>query len=108
MGLQIGGLITDHAVGCAVTLVESVTCEFLQQIENRVRFFLRDPVCARAAFNEISALFRYPFCPWRAGEDQPARVSSRQVCSLRPSPVPDKSSRRTYRRRYLPTTDADT
>ncbi len=59
MRLEIRGLITDHAVGRTVALVESVTCEFFQQIENGVRFFLRNLVCACAAFDEILSLFRH-------------------------------------------------
>src|SRR5205809_238885 len=31
MRLKISGLITDHPIGCAVALVESVACEFFQQ-----------------------------------------------------------------------------
>ena len=40
-----------------MALVESVAGKLLQQIENRVRFFLRDFVFARAPFDEIGALF---------------------------------------------------
>ena len=57
MRLQIRGLITDHAIGCAVALVKSVTGEFFQQIEDRIRFFLGNLVCARTAFDEIFPLF---------------------------------------------------
>ena len=59
MRFQISRLITDHAIGCAVALVESVAGKFFEQIENRVRFFLRDFVCVRAAFDEILSLLRH-------------------------------------------------
>ena len=59
MRLEKGRLVTDHAIRRAVTFVESVTGKFLQQIENGVRFFLRDFVRARAALDEIPAFFRH-------------------------------------------------
>ena len=59
MRFEIGRLITDHAIGRAVALVESVAGEFFQQIENRICLFLRDFVCARAAFDEIFSLLRH-------------------------------------------------
>ena len=59
MRLEEGRLITDHAICCAVTFVESVTGKFFQQIENRVRLFLRDFVCARAPFDKIFSLLRH-------------------------------------------------
>ncbi len=57
--LQIRGLIADQAVGRAVALVESVAGEFFQQIENRVRFLLRDFVRRRATFDEVGAFLRH-------------------------------------------------
>ena len=57
--LEVRGLITDYAVGCAVALVEPITREFFEQIENGVRFLFRNLVCARAAFDEIFSLFRH-------------------------------------------------
>src|SRR4051794_24248430 len=59
MRLEEGRLITDHAIRRAVTFVESVTGKFFQQIENGVRFFLRDFVRARTALDEVPALFRH-------------------------------------------------
>ena len=59
MCFQICRLITDHAISCAVALVESVTGKFFQQIEDGVCFFLGNFVCPRAAFDEILALFRH-------------------------------------------------
>src|SRR5437870_11511250 len=46
MRLEVRGLITDYAVGCAVALVEPITREFFEQIENGVRFLFRNLVCA--------------------------------------------------------------
>src|SRR5260370_3733263 len=54
-------MITDDAVSRAVALVESVTREFFEQIEDRVRFFLRDLVRPSATFDEVVALFRHGF-----------------------------------------------
>ena len=54
-------MITDDAVRRAVALVESVTREFFEQIEDRVRFLLRNLVRARATFDEVVALFRHGF-----------------------------------------------
>src|SRR6266480_7282512 len=59
MRLEEGRVVTDYAIGCAVTLIESVTGKFFEQIENSVRFFLRDFVCLCAALDEIPALFRH-------------------------------------------------
>src|SRR2546430_6886870 len=56
---KISRLITDHAIGLAVPLVESVAGEFFQQIENRICLFLRDFVCARATFVAIFSLLRH-------------------------------------------------
>src|SRR6058998_3238661 len=61
MRLEIGRLITDHAISRAVALVESVTSEFFQQIENGVGFFLWDFVRARTTLDEIFSLFRHLF-----------------------------------------------
>src|SRR5262245_53076233 len=59
MRLEEGRLITDHAICCAVTFVESVTGKFFQQIENGVRLFLSNLVRARAAFDKVPAFFRH-------------------------------------------------
>ena len=54
-------MITDDAVRRAVALVESVTREFFEQIEDRVRFLLRNLVRACTTFDEVVALFRHGF-----------------------------------------------
>ena len=77
MRLEISRLITDHAVGRAVALVESVTGEFFQQIENHTGFFLRDFVCARAAVDEISAFLGHFFLVFLA-HGAPEKIPLRQ------------------------------
>ena len=52
-------MVTDDAVSRAVALVKSVTGEFFEQIEDRVRFSLRNLVRARATLDEIFALLRH-------------------------------------------------
>ena len=61
MRLQIRSLITDQAVSGAVALVESVTGEFFEQIEDRVRLFFGNLVRARTALYEILPLHRHLF-----------------------------------------------
>ena len=59
MRFEISGFVTDNAIGCAVAFVEAVTCEFLEQIEDGVCFFLRNFVRARTAFDEIFSFLRH-------------------------------------------------
>src|SRR4030095_7444067 len=59
MRLKVRSLVADHAIGRAVTFVESVPSKLFEQIENGVCLFLRDFVRARAALDEVSALFRH-------------------------------------------------
>ena len=56
MGFEVRGVITDDTIGRTVTLVESVTGKFLEQIENSARLFLRDFVRARTAVDEVPSL----------------------------------------------------
>ena len=59
--LQIGGLVTNQAVGRAVTLVESITGKLLQEIEDRVRFLFRNLVRPRATCDEIGPFLCHLF-----------------------------------------------
>ena len=59
MCLEVGRMVTDHTISCAVTLIESVTGKFLEQIENGVRLFLGDFVRAGTAIDEVPAFFRH-------------------------------------------------
>ena len=61
MRFEIARVITDDAVGRAMALVESVAGKFFEQVEDRVRFFLRDFVRLRAAFDKVLALLRHLF-----------------------------------------------
>ena len=61
MRFEVRGLVTDHPVRRAVALIESVTGELFQQVENRVRLFLRNLVRARATFDEVLSLLRHFF-----------------------------------------------
>ena len=59
MRLEVCRVVTDHTISRAVTLIESVTGKFLEQIENGVRLFLGDFVRARTAIDEVPAFFRH-------------------------------------------------
>ena len=59
MRFEEGRVVADHAVRRTVTLVETVTGKFFQQIEDGVRLFLRNLVCASTALDEIPAFFRH-------------------------------------------------
>ena len=55
--LQVGGLVGHHGVGRRVRLVETVTGELLQQVENLVGFALGNVVVLGAPLHELLALF---------------------------------------------------
>src|SRR5438046_8625202 len=77
MRFEESGLVTDHAIRRAVTLVESVTGKFFQQIENGVRLFLRNFVRACAALDEVSALFGHLLLVFLA-HGAPEKISLRK------------------------------
>src|SRR5580700_3908385 len=58
---EIGGPITNQAIGGTVTLIESVSGELFEEIEDGVRLLFVDPIHALASRDEIDALFGHLF-----------------------------------------------
>jgi len=52
IGFQVSRLIRDNGVSRGVRLVESITCELLEQVKNLIRFCRWNFVNARGALNE--------------------------------------------------------